>query len=284
MYSSNYEKLEVVFFYRPFDVNIHQQDLLKSGLSVRTVDVSYEFSSTRIHNEKVKIYVITPNQFLENIIKIKQYFNTVHNDHVYGFVLIDELNSPATVIMNKKINKYRDEFRIISDFKFPYTKAQIINGILVAVQHIYLYSNRELFHELLSLRDIESQAINNISRAMITGNESSSENLIQLILKKSMEISSSDAGFVILKDDLFSASKSSTHNNKHPTHKFSQHAKILHSQNVRLMPEILDPEQSQITHYLLHHGTGISWFDGDDELLVRGKNQFLAKLEIKFRT
>ena len=65
MYSSNYEKLEVVFFYRPFDVNIHQQDLLKSGLSVRTVDVSYEFSSTRIHNEKVKIYVITPNQFLK---------------------------------------------------------------------------------------------------------------------------------------------------------------------------------------------------------------------------
>lgn len=277
MYAENYEKLEIVFFYRPADMNIHQQDFIKSGLSMRMTEIENEFSITRVHNNKIKIYVMTPNQFLENILKIKNYFNIAHNEIVYGFVLIDEVNAPPTVIMNKKLNKYRSEYRIIADIKYPYSKTQIINSLIVAIQHIYLYSNKELFQDLLNLREAESQAINDISRAMITGNETSSENLIHLILKKSMEISSADAGFVILNDELFSTQKNMGHTpiNKKP--KFSQHAKILQSQNIRLMPEILDPEQSQLTHYLVQNGTGISWHDGEEHIAIRGKNQFLAK-------
>ncbi|MES2613959.1 MAG: hypothetical protein V4591_00935, partial [Bdellovibrionota bacterium] len=232
MYSSNFEKLEIVFFYRPEDINIQPLDLAKSGLSIRTTDISNEFSTTRTHNEKIKVYVITPNQFLENMFRIKKYFNKVNTNVVYGFVLIDDIKTPSTVLMNKKIDKFKNKYKIFSDIKFPYTKSQVINELLNSVQHIYLLSNKELFQELISLREIESQAINEISRTLITGHETSSDNLIQLILKKSIEISSSDAGFVILNDELFSHQNNIQQNNGKNSQKFSARAKILHNQNI----------------------------------------------------
>ena len=280
MYSSNYEKIEVVFFYKPMDVNIHHQDLIKSGLTFRTVDIVNEFSIARNHHEKTKLYVLTPTQFLENINRIKEYFRKANNDMCYGFVLIDEATQASTITTNKKVNKHREEIKIILDIKFPYSKNQVINELLTAVEHLYLYSNREKFEELLNLREAESQAINDISRSVVTSTESSIRNFVQLILEKSIEISSSDAGFILLKDELFTIENKDKKDLKQkptPCFKLSPQAKITQSQNIHLQPEVLDPEISQIAHHIIHNGTRVAWYEGEDEKLIRGKNQFLAK-------
>ncbi len=284
MHSLSYEKLEVVFLYKPFDVNLHRQELTQSHLCIRESEINIEFRARWSHNEKIKIYIATPEQFLENILAIKNHFKNVSDDALYGFIIVDEINNPSTILLNKKINRYRNKYKILSEIKYPYSKNQLLNEIRMTVQHIYLISNEEVFENLLTLREIESQAINDISKEMITGNTASSESLIQLILKKSMEISSSDGGFVVLKDNIFSSKKSDNKDNlKNKKYTYSLQSKILLSQNVSLLNEFLDPDQSQITDYLINNGCGISWHEGDKSVTTRGKDKFFLQDSPKFK-
>jgi HD-GYP domain-containing protein (c-di-GMP phosphodiesterase class II) len=279
---SNYEKIEIVFFYQSFDMSIHNSDLLKSGLSIRNTDIAREFNTSRIHNDKHKIYVLTPTQLIENKITIKKYLSQVSSDCVYGFCLVDDIEFPTTILMTKKIEQYRNEFQILSELHSPYSKNQLINALLTNVQHVYLYSNKETFEDLLNLRELESQAINDISKTIITGSETSSQNLVQLILKKSIEITSSDAGFVVLREGMFSVPKGATEIAKSIANvkscRLEKKANLLKSQNVQILPELLDVEKSQITRHLMVNGTGVSWFDGvNQDVVIRGKNQFMPR-------
>ena len=278
MYFSNYEKIEIVFFYKPVDLNIQHQDFIRCGLDFREAEVEDELNHIRNNNEKIKIYVMTPSQLVRYNQRIREYLKKFNSNIIYGIILIDEIGNSSTILRDKKIDKFRDEFRIILNLKSPYTKTQIVNELLIAVQHIYLYSNKEVYQELLSLRELESKAINDISRAMITGSEFSSENLIQLILKKSIEISHSDAGFVILKEDMFSKHRDSAKSDDIPKKfRLIEFAKLVQNQNINLTNGMLDSENFKLANYLIHHGTSISWHEGESENLTRGQNHFVAK-------
>jgi HD-GYP domain-containing protein (c-di-GMP phosphodiesterase class II) len=278
MYYSNYEKIEIVFFYKPLDLNIQHQNFVRCFLDFRMSDIQEELNPIRVDNEKIKIYVMTPGQLIDNHERIREYFQRFKREIVYGIILVDETEHDSTVIRDKKIDKYREEFRIILELKAPYTKSQIVNEFLIAVEHIYLYSNKETFRELLSLREVEGKAINDISRAMITGSEFSSENLIQLILKKSIEISASDAGFVILKEDTFNgAQEMRLDSSNNEIFNLIQFAKITENQNIDLCSENIDSSNFKLAQYLFTHGTSVSWHEGDDDTLIRGKNQFIAR-------
>lgn len=273
-------KIELVFLYKPFDFNAHHYEIQNIALSSRESDIASEFQLKRIDLEKIKIYILTPNQLIEHFSLISSFLATESIDKSFAFFVVDEIVNPITIKQRKNIAGCKEQLNVLADMVFPYTQNQFFEELKNAVYHVYLHNSRSKVDDFLKLRDQESRAINDISRAIVSENDPSAENLVHLILRKSVEISQSDAGFVILRSDLFNRTEKKSDflfRHKRTRCYFEQKVKLLYSQNISLKHDFLDPDQSQLANFLVNHGVGISWVEGDDKVLVRGKDEFHPK-------
>lgn len=273
-------KIELVFLYKPFDFNTHYYEIQNISLNSRESNIASEFELKRIDLERIKIYILTPSQLIDNLALVTAFIASEGVDKSFAFFVVDEISNPITIKQRKKLIDSKDQLNILADIQFPYTQRQILEELKNAVYHVYLHNSRGKVDAFLKLRDQESRAINDISRAIVSENDPSAENLVHLILRKSVEISQSDAGFMILRSDIFDTPEKKSENQfryKRIRCYFEEKVKILYSQNISLKHDFLDPEQSRLSHFLVNHGIGVSWFEGDDNAIVRGKDEFYPK-------
>lgn len=124
----------------------------------------------------------------------------------------------------------------------------------------------------------ESQALNEISKLMLAGKVFSNNDFTLPILKKCVEITCADAGFIFLKDESQIRNKSI---NKLPTeddtHKFSQKEKITYSQNIHLKSITLEEEKSSLVNYLIKNKKSISWHIEKKALATNEESTFYEK-------
>ncbi len=119
----------------------------------------------------------------------------------------------------------------------------------------------------LFLREQENQALRNISHAMVSKNVSNSENILQMILTKSVEISNADAGFIILKNP------DSPSNEK----QFQQVCKVTLSQQLDIKNNFFDLKESNLFNSVVNQNCPKNWYEEGTQSIQKIENHLLSK-------
>lgn len=283
-----YDTLEVVYIHRPLGVTLGERSLRGVTVKCRDPEVS-ELDSLADNINKLRLYVLTPQQYAPRRVAVQRLMEKSSGRGVVGFLLVEDPADLATVRQRKRIQASMGSPWIVGDLRAPYTFNQVLGEINKATHHLFLNANEDLFTSMAAIRELESRAINEIGQAMTS--QSSVDELMRLILEKAIELSTADAGFLILRDNLFGQPAASTENSvkllRNSSHRFVLKARVCKSQNVRIKPELLDPQKSPLTSNVVNRASGLSWAEGMDAPVVR-RNAFggsdipLVKPELEF--
>lgn len=267
-----HDTLEIVYIHRPLGVTLGERTL--RGVTVRCRDGEPgELDDLASQVGKLRLYVLTPQQYAPHRV-ILQRLMEKNGKSVMGFLLVEDPRALATVRERKRIHTAMNAPWIVGDLRAPYTFNQSLGEINKATRHLFLNANEDLFGSMVAIRDIESRAINEIGQAMTS--QSSTDELMRLILEKAIELSTADAGFLILRDNLFGQNPSAGENSvrllRSSSHRFLQKARICKSQNIRLKLDLLDPQKSPFTSTIVNKAAGLHWVEGMEGPAVRRNN------------
>jgi HD-GYP domain-containing protein (c-di-GMP phosphodiesterase class II) len=260
---SAYDTLEVVYVHRPLGVTLGERAL--RGLTVKCRDGrEEELDSLGDNINKLRLYVLTPQQYAPRRIAIQRLMEKSAGGDAVGFLLVEDPGNLATVRERKRIHSAMNSPWIVGDLRAPFTFNQVLGEINKATHHLFLNANEDLFSSMVAIREIESRAINEIGQAMTS--QSSIDELMRLILEKAIELSTADSGFLILRDNMFGQPAATTENTvkllRSSSHRFILKARICKSQNIRVKPDLLDPQKSPFTSMVVNRASGLSWIEG----------------------
>ncbi|MCA2958895.1 MAG: hypothetical protein IOD12_01495 [Silvanigrellales bacterium] len=283
-----YDTLEVVYIHRPLGVTLGERTLRGVTVKCRDAEVS-ELDALAENINKLRLYVLTPQQYAPRRVAVQRLMEKSSGKGVVGFLLVEDPADLATVRQRKRIQASMNSPWIVGDLRAPYTFNQVLGEINKATHHLFLNANEDLFTSMAAIRELESRAINEIGQAMTS--QSSIDELMRLILEKAIELSTADAGFLVLRDNLFGQPAAATENRvkllRNSSHRFVLKARVCKSQNVRIRPELLDPQKSALTSNVVNRASGLSWAEGMEGPVVR-RNAFggadipLVKPELEF--
>lgn len=260
---SAYDALEVVYLHRPVGITLGERTL--RGVSVRCRDGSTdELSNISNPSSKLMLFILTPQQYAPFRQALQRFMEKASGTVVLGFLLVEDPANLATVRQRKRMQPSIHSPWIVGDLRAPYTFNQVLNEVNKAMHHLFLNANQDLFTSMVAIREVESRAINEIGLAMTS--QSSVDELMRLILEKAIELSTADAGFLLLRENLMGGPPTTDVNPvrllRHTGTKFIQKARVCKSQNIRMSPDMLDPQKSPFTSFVVNRACGVSWAQG----------------------
>jgi HD-GYP domain-containing protein (c-di-GMP phosphodiesterase class II) len=274
---SPFNKIEIVFLYKPYDIQFPFSDISDLKIHLIEKDINDEFLNPITNPEVLKIYILTPQQYFKNIDKIKRHYNSATNAKHSGFILVENPRDLPTILLRKKVSNIYKNINVLGNLRSPISRNQFFYEIRNSIYSLFLNSSYEYLESFSFLRELESRAMKDISKAM-TNKSFYAKDFLDLVLKKSMEITIADAGFILIKEDIFAEPPNPKEMNKiqilNKPLKFIQKSKILNSQKIFLKRNTLDPNHSKITKSMIENKSGVSWFD--DNINLPNKEKIIA--------
>ena len=196
---SAYDSLEVVYLYRPVGLTLGERTL--RGVQVKCREGSpEELENLTNLSSNLMLFVLTPQNYAPYRLAIQRYMEKQAGSVVLGFLLVEDPAQLTTVRARKKMQPSIHAPWIVGDLRAPYTFNQLLNETTKAMHHVFLNANQDLFSSMVAIREVESKAINEVGQAMTS--QSSVDELMRLILEKAIELSTADAGFLLLRENL----------------------------------------------------------------------------------
>lgn len=264
---STYDMLEVVYLYEPAGAPMGER-LLEDLRVVCRPARENEFLTFREKTGILRLVVATPQQAW----KMREIFEVDKENAKsaeFGLLLVESGDDEVTVRFRKALTAAPLYRAVHGDLRFPSSLQNFLAALNSASSHLFLQANQEIFQSVLAIRDTEARSINDIALAMMTG-QSSLDDLMRLVLEKSVELSASDGGFLLLRENLLAEPVQGADGirvlRKIGT-KFVQKFRVCKSQNVRLNPSMLDPQQSPFTSLVVNRGDAIAWLEGNEHAL-----------------
>ncbi len=277
---SPFHNIDVILFYKPFDVNLPISEINYLKINIRESKINDEFLIRKSDPEKLKLFILTPQQYYNNKDKLQKFMAYGTNSKHIGFILVENINLIPTILLRKKIPSVYNDINILADLKAPITKQQFYHEIKNSIYFLFLHSSYEYLSSFSILRELESNAMKDISKAMTNKSFFAGE-FLDLVLKKSMEITTADAGFILIKEDIFTPPTDPKELNKihllNKPLKFIQKSKILNSQKIFLKKHALDPQHSQITKIMIENRVSVSWDNEESSLPKKEKITSIKK-------
>lgn len=256
-----YRKIDILLFYKTVDYLVKDFSTKDLSVTFKSVNIDNELSEKISNPEKLKILVMTPQQYIYNKKNITKYIEFGTNTKHIGIFLIEDPFDIPTIKLRKKTYSLYENEKIIKYLKSPYSKKIFYEELKETIYNLFLHSSYQYLSTFSMLREIESTAMKDISKA-ITNKNFFAEDFLGLVLKKSMEITYADAGFIFKKEnsiDTNSNKKLSTINLLNKSIKFTQKNKILNRQKIHLKKNCLDSDRSKIAKFIVEEKTSISW-------------------------
>jgi HD-GYP domain-containing protein (c-di-GMP phosphodiesterase class II) len=277
---SPYHNIDVILLYKPFDIKLPISEINDLKVNIRESKIQDEFLIRKSDPEKLKLFVLTPQQYYSNKDQLQKFMAYGTNSKHIGFILIENINSIPTILLRKKIPSVYNDINILADLKSSVSKQQFYHEIKNSIYFLFLHSSYEHLSTFSILRELESKAMKDISKAMTNKSFFAGE-FLDLVLKKSMEITTADAGFILIKENIFAPPMEPKELNKiHSLNKplkFIQKSKILNSQKISLKRHVLDPYHSKITKIMIENRVSVAWNDEEISLPKKGEITTLKK-------
>ncbi|WP_286190724.1 HD domain-containing phosphohydrolase [Fluviispira vulneris] len=269
---SPFEKIDVFFIYKPFDIHIPINDLNQLKINFITSSLNEAFSAKKLDSENLKLFVLTLKQFNDYHTQIKSFLRHGANAKHSGFFILESNNLIIKERKSNNKNKNKVE-NILCELSGSINKNQFTQELKNSIYSLFIYASSDFLSSFSILRDIESNALKEISQAM-TSKSFLAGDFLNLVLKKSMKISAADSGFIIIKKGLFDEKNDIRDSNKLnliKNQKFILKYKINNSQKISLKKEIFDPKKSKITKIICDEMVGVSWHE--ESKLIVSKNK-----------
>ena len=260
------EKVEIVWIYRPLGVPIgaradHGLNLIMREGRLDEVRSALELVSSGKEKHSV-IFVLEPRQLLKLRGEIVESFQAISATGRIGFMLVEGAEQ-CTVRTWKKLRLLESGGWLLGTVRQPYTYNVLMSDIQRAAHNLIVLASQNDLSGLLALRDNEARAINEIGMAMTS--HSSVDSMVRLVLEKAIDLSSADAGFLLLRENLGATPREGGPELRllrSSGNRFFQKSRICKSQNLKLNSDLLDPSRNASISYVLNNSVGIVWEDG----------------------
>ena len=283
MQLSAYDTLEVIYLYRPLGVTLGERSVRNLKINCRDGKVE-ELLKLPMLQGKLTLFVLTPQQFAPARTGIQRLLEQNSGNDEVAFMIVEDPAERSTIRQRKRFQQALNSSWIVGDLRAPYTFNQVLNEINKATHHLFLNANQALLGSMVAIREVESRAINEVGLAMTS--QSSVDELMRLILEKAIELSTADAGFLVLRENLMTSPASTDENAvkllRNSGGKFVQKARSCKSQNVRMNPVMLDPQKSAFTSFIVNKACGVSWAEGMEYPVFRRMNYGNNEIQIPF--
>ncbi|MEN9529891.1 MAG: hypothetical protein RI932_1764 [Pseudomonadota bacterium] len=208
------------------------------------------------------LFVVEPRQLLKLRNEILNSLRSSPSLGKVGFVLVEGSES-STVRTWKKLKLIESSDWLLGIVRHPFGFNMLMSEIQRAAQNLVVQATQNDLSAMLALRDSEAKAINEIGLAMT--NQSSVDSMVRLVLEKAIDLSSADAGFFLLRENLGATPRESGPDLRllrSSGNRFFQKARICKSQNLKLNSELLDPGRNASISYVLNNAIGLVWEEG----------------------
>ena len=260
------EQVEIVWVFRPAGVPVGQKRDL--GMTVVLREGTLQEARTVLESQqsfneiRSQLFVVNGEQYKALKSEIGAYSQSSVNHGRVGFAIVDDAGH-LTVRSQKKLRLYEAEPLLCAVIGSPCAFNILMSQLHRAAQNLLLAAKQDNLARQLSLRDGEARAINEISAA-ITG-QSNVDSTLRLVLDKALELSSSDAGFLLLKENLGANLREGVTEPRllrAAGNRFFQKFRICKSQNLKLNSDTLDPSLNAAISYAVNNSSGIVWAKG----------------------
>lgn len=261
----NQETVDIAFVQAPAGVNLAQDEALFGlRLRCRAGNTSELQKLLREEPQKPTVFVVGEDQ-LEFFAELKKRNNIdeIKNNNWIILLLTHQPvaeGAEARVLTNEpgiKSLVFRSVYKEVE-------RSQFMTELAFTSQHLLYKIGRRVVENLSNQRNMAGEAMNAVGVAM--AGQYSIDEFMKVILEKSVEVSNADAGFLLLREHLFDEHGTIDSNNvrklRHTGTKFTQKARQVKSQNLRLAPEMLDPSRSELMSIVVNRVCGVSWVDG----------------------
>lgn len=277
MQLSVYETLEVVYLYRPLGMTLGDRKVQGLHLHCRDGELE-ELDTPTSRAGSLKLFVLTPQQFAPVHAHVQSHFEKQNGPIEVAFLLVEDPGDRTTIRSRKRLRNAMAAPWVAGDLRAPHTFNQCAQEIHKATQHLFLKANQALLSSMVAIREVESRAINEVGAAI--SSQSSVDELMRLILEKAIELSTADAGFLVLRENLLSVPLNNENEVKvlrKTGSKFIQKVRLCKSQNLRMSADLLDPQKSSFTSFLVNRAVGVSWAQGMENATLLRNNLGLAE-------
>ncbi|MBM3381108.1 MAG: HD domain-containing protein [Betaproteobacteria bacterium] len=260
------DKVEIVWLFRPLGapvgIRTHQgtELNLRDGRPEEIRKALEELSSAKANG--CTLFVLNSRQLLKMRGEI---LNALHSSPALGrvgFVLVEK-DASSTVRTWKKLRLLESSDWLLGIVRHPFSFNMLMSEIQRAAQKLMTQAVQNDLSSMLALRDLEAKAINEIGLAMTS--QSSVDSMVRLVLEKAIDLSSADAGFFLLRENLGATPRESGPDLRllrSSGNRFFQKARICKSQNLKLNSELLDPGRNASISYVFNNAVGLVWEEG----------------------
>lgn len=260
------ERVKIVWVYKPLGAPVGQRT--DHGFQIVLTDGDQDDVRTAfeqlVDGSEVDctLFVVNQDQLLRLRSEIVESFQSTSPGGKVGFVLV-EGPEQITIRKWKKLKLVESSGWLLGVVRSPFTYNMMMSELQRAAHSLMVLSSQNSLSGLLALRDNEARAINEISLAM-TGH-TSIDSMVRLVLEKAIDLSSADAGFLLLRENLGATPRDGAPELKllrASGNRFFQKSRVCKSQNLKLNSELLDPGRNAAISFVLNNATGIVWQDG----------------------
>jgi HD-GYP domain-containing protein (c-di-GMP phosphodiesterase class II) len=278
--------------YHPYGVtNTWMSHTGSTHLDLSAVECVYnEIPELILKNDStLKIFIVSTQQYAEINSEITKILEKKSDDRKIGFLVVDNPYDSPTIRSLKTCFPAVAQPWLLGRIRGRINSGEWNSAIQSCIKTLYLSSLESKFNNALILRDLEAKAMNDVGQAMAS--QATMDEILRLILEKSMELCLADCGFLFLKENLFGKPQARGDSPvkllRNPGFRYIQKARSCKSQNIRISPELLDPRKSSFTSTVVNRGYGVAWNENQggtyyskDEII--GENNEIAMPELEF--
>lgn len=253
------ENIEIVFLHVPRALSAWKGDARRDlSVTVRQGEISELLVADKLPRNSATVFVVDEAQYAE--------WKLIGNVEA----LFDVLNPWGVVVLHtrkKNVSEFEAQVlrfqSVLSCFNSDLAKADLAERVFQAAQSLLIRLRSNQLDLMQRSRSREANAINAIGLAMAGGQNL--DDLLKLVLEKTMEVSSADCGFLLYREHLISkpeGEEDAVKLQRRISARYTQKARIVKSQNIRLHSDMLDPNKSEFIARVANRGCGVSWFEG----------------------
>lgn len=206
-----------------------------------------------------RLVVLTEDQFLDFHQQCLP--KNTKDQFLRRFILV---KTAARTRLPKAIRENYDGL-IAATLREKASKQNQINEFTNAAHGLLLDYYRNKAVGLEDTRDRNAWALNTVGLAM--ADQHNLDELMKVFLDKAVEVSSSDAGFLLLRENLMSDPEGDEGMVKllrRMGTKYIQKVRTVRSQSVRVAGDMFDPNRSEFTARVSNRGCGVRWAEGQE--------------------
>jgi HD-GYP domain-containing protein (c-di-GMP phosphodiesterase class II) len=262
------EHVEIVWIYRPNGAPVgkrvdHGTTICFREGSLKDAQTALEGAGSGVEPTCL-LFAITASDYAHLKPDIVAHWNASASVSRIGFVVFEGA-TPLTLRARKRLKIFEAEPWLHAFVPSPVTYKALMSQIQRAAQNLFLEASQSRLSRQLSLRDGEARAINEISAAMTS--QSSVDSTLRLVLEKAMELSASDSGFLLLRENLGTNPREGVSEPRllrSSGSRFFQKLRLCRSQNVKLNSDTLDPSLNAAISHAVNNSSGVVWQSGWD--------------------